>query len=163
MGPISSDATEGEVETQIILPLLTRSDLLSIPLGAVKSKTGIAARDIGKGAKRKVGYVPDFFVYMKAVPLLVIEAKSPSNDVHTAFSEARLYALEINRSFPPNVNPCSRILATNGVTLLAGTWDAEPLLSCSISNILPGSAELDRLKGTSINDVFGARLIAVSS
>lgn len=146
MDSVTSDATEGEVETQIVLPLLTRSDLLGIPLGALKSKTGISARDIGKGSKRKIGYIPDFFVYMKSVPLLLIEAKSPSNDVYTAFSEARLYALEINRSFPPNLNPCSRILATNGSYLLAGTWDAEPLITCPVSVIHPGSAQLDALK-----------------
>ncbi len=145
MGPISSTATEGDVETQIVVPLLTRSELLGIPLEEIRSKEGISARDIGKGRKRKVGYVPDYCVYKQSLPILVVEVKSPANDVQTAYAEARLYALEINHSYPANLNPCCRVLATDGKTILAGSWDAEPSISCLVSDIEVGSNVVDEL------------------
>lgn len=145
MKPLGKDASEGDVETQVVVPLLTRSEFLGIPLEDIRSKKGISARDIGKGAKRKVGYIPDFCVYKLSLPTLVIEAKSPANDVHHAYAEARLYALEINRSFPSHLNPCCRIIATNGVTLLAGAWDAEPTLTVAVAELVAGSSALDEL------------------
>ena len=92
MGPLPADATEGDVETQVALPLLTRPEFLGIPADEIRSKEGISARNIGKGAKRKVGYVPDFCVYKQSLPTLIVEAKSPANDPHRAYDEARLYA-----------------------------------------------------------------------
>lgn len=145
MKRIDEHATEGDVETQIALPLLSRSELLNIPLEQIRSKEGIAARDIGKGAKRKIGYIPDYCIYKQSLPLLVVEAKSPANDVQTAYAEARLYALEINRSYPSKLNPCCRVLATDGKTLLAGAWDSEPSVTCDVQEIQPASAILDQL------------------
>ena len=143
--PVASTASEGDVETEIVLPLLTQSGCLLISRDQIRSKEGIAARDIGKGTKRKVGYVPDFVVYEKSLPLVVVEAKSPANVVATAYAEARLYALEINRSFPSTINPCCRVIATNGIELLAGSWDAEPSLSVGIDALAPGTVEMDAL------------------
>jgi len=145
MDSVGAEATEGDVETLVVLPLLTRGELLGIELSAVRSKEGISARDIGKGSKRKIGYIPDFCAYKHSLPVLVIEAKSPAADVVQAYAEARLYAGEINRSFPPGVNPCSRVLASNGVALLAGYWDAEPQLTTDLESIHVGSPELDQL------------------
>src|SRR4051794_35844354 len=123
MHQVSTTATEGDVEAQVVMPLLTQREFLGIPLDEVRSKNGISARNIGKGKKQKVGYVPDFCVYKQSLPVLVVEAKTPVNDVHQAYAEARLYTSEINRSFPHKLNPCSRIIATNGISLLAGHWD----------------------------------------
>lgn len=146
MQAINSEASEGDVESQVVLPLLTRPELLGIASQDIRSKNGISARNIGKGTKRKVGYIPDFCVYKKALPVLIIEAKSPSGDVAQAYSEARLYALEINRSFPENCNPCCRVISTNGVHLLAGSWDSEPIISVIVEDLVPGKAALDDLK-----------------
>lgn len=146
METIRSGASEGDVETQVVIPLLTATEFLGIPLEDVRSKEGISARDIGKGTKRKIGYIPDFCVYKQALPIAVIEAKSPSGDVHQAYGEARLYSLEINRSFPSGCNPCSRVLATDGTVILAGTWDAEPSIRANLSEIVVGSAVLDELR-----------------
>lgn len=145
MKPVDSGANEGDVETQVVMPLLTRDELLGFQLVDIRSKEGISARDIGKGAKRKIGYVPDFCAYQQSLPVLVIEAKSPSVDVSQAYAEGRLYAGEINRSFPPGINPCSRVLATNGLSLLAGHWDAEPDVAVQIGALTLGSPELDVL------------------
>lgn len=55
MEAVDKAASEGDVETQVVVPLLTRAEFLSIPLEDVRSKEGISARDIGKGTKRKIG------------------------------------------------------------------------------------------------------------
>jgi hypothetical protein len=146
MKEISDGATEGDVETQVVLRLMTNPELLDIPVDDIRSKNGIAARDIGKGAKRKIGYIPDFCVFKKSLPIIVVEAKAPHNDVVQAYSEARLYAHEINSDFPSGLNPCSRILATDGKRLLAGTWDASPSIDFEIGSIAPGTREIDELR-----------------
>ena len=76
---------------------------------------------------------------------MIVEAKSPLADVQIAYSEARLYATEINRSFPTGVNPCCVILATNGKILLAGHWDADPVIIGPIAQLEYGSIFLDQL------------------
>ncbi|MCR5873656.1 hypothetical protein LRS10_05395 [Phenylobacterium sp. J426] len=145
MKPVAAGASEGDVETQVVLPLLTRGEFLALDKVDVRSKEGISARDIGKGAKKKIGYIPDYCVYKRSLPVLIIEAKSPAGDVAQAYAEARLYAGEINRSFPTGVNPCSRVLATNGIDLFAGHWDAEPALITTIADLQVGAAPLDEL------------------
>ena len=133
------------METQVVLPLLTAKEHLGIPLEDVRSKEGISARDIGKGTKRKIGYIPDFCIYKHALPIAVIEAKSPLGNAQQAYAEARLYSLEINSSFPTGCNPCSRVIATDGTTILAGCWDSEPAISAKVSDIVVGSPYLDEL------------------
>lgn len=162
LGELSADATEGDVETKVVLPILTRSEFLSLPLEQIRSKEGISARDIGKGSKKKIGYIPDFCVYKQSLPSLVVEAKSPTKDVLQAYQEASLYAHEINRSFPAKLNPCARVLATNGVTLLAGRWDASPDLNVSIDAIKPGSAVLDQLIALLGNNELEREAISIS-
>ncbi|MER8917686.1 hypothetical protein NKI32_28210 [Mesorhizobium sp. M0761] len=154
MNPVLDGATEGDVETQILTPLLTRAELLAIPLDEIRSKEGISARDLGKGAKRKIGYIPDFCIYKQSLPVLVVEAKSPSSDVVAAYGEARLYATEINRSFPAGINPCCRVIATNGIALLAGHWDADPAISTKIELLAPGTSTFDDLSALLGNEIL---------
>jgi hypothetical protein len=145
MDAISENDSEGDVETLVVLPLLIRGEFLGLHPTEIRSKEGISARDIGKGAKRKIGYIPDFCVYKRSLPALVIEAKSPRADAAQAYAEARLYAGEINRAFPPGLNPCARIIATNGIQLFAGHWDAEPSIVTNVQLLRVGARELDDL------------------
>lgn len=154
MERVKSGSSEGDVETQIVLPLLNKREYLNIPLEHVRSKEGISARDIGKGSKRKVGYIPDFCIYKYALPIAVVEAKSPLGDSERAYAEARLYSLEINSSFPSGCNPCSRVIATDGETLLAGPWDSEPTIRANLSEVVVGSAQLDELVALLGDDVL---------
>jgi hypothetical protein len=162
MGPIGPEASEGDVETRIVLPLLTQDEYLGISLRDIRSKQTIAPRDIGKGAKRKVGYVPDYCVYAQSLQTLVIEAKAAAADVYGAYSEARLYAGEINRAYPHGLNPCGRVLATNGLRLLAGYWDAEPIVDAAIADLTVGSPQLDTLVSICGSDALGRHARSVS-
>ncbi len=144
--PSTSDETEGDVEAKVILPLLTSSELLSIPRANIKSKEYLRPKDIGKGAAKRSGYFPDFSVYVNALPVCIVEAKSPSNSAEIGYGEACLYAHEINKGFGSGTNPCQIVISTNGVDLLAGFWDAEAAITCKISDIVAGSEVLARLR-----------------
>jgi hypothetical protein len=85
---------------------------------------------------------------------MIIEAKQPLADIQTAYAEARLYAIEINRSFPTKINPCCVIFATNGRQLLAGHWDADPEIIGSISQLEHASIILDLLITLAGNDTL---------
>jgi len=139
MDAVWDGASEGDVETQIVVPLLTRGEFLAIDLRDIRSKEGISARDIGKGTKRKIGYVPDFCAYQHSLPVLVIEAKSPAADVRQAYAEARLYAAEINRSFISGLNPCCRLISSRIEYLAA---------------IMPTTAIDDDKLGTQVYDLM---------
>jgi hypothetical protein len=69
--------------------------------------------EIGKGTSRKL-YFPDYLVVLAGMPVLVIEAKAPGEDLDEALAEARLYGNEVNALFPSGVNPCGRVLASDG-------------------------------------------------
>ncbi len=140
-------ATEGDVETQVVLPLLTKAELLGVDLECIRSKEFLAAFDIGKGAKTKKGYVPDYAVYILAIPIVAIEVKAPSVDAAIAWEEASLYAHALNRRFRSSINPCNFVLATNGVRILAGKWDDhQPSIDCLVTDLVVGSDKLAQLQ-----------------
>ncbi|MBL4620442.1 MAG: hypothetical protein JKX88_10145 [Marinicaulis sp.] len=145
LSALSGSATEGDVETQIVLPILKNQEFLRIPALNIKSKEYLPVRDIGKGAKKVKGYVPDYCCYFFSIPTLIIEAKSPSYSALLGYQEAALYAFEINKKFPSGINPCSRILATNGIEIYAGKWDAAAEVIAKVDDVNPGTSIHDRL------------------
>ncbi len=147
LGPLPTNATEGDVETRVVQPLLTRAEHLGIPLEAIKSKEFLTAFDIGKGSKARKGYVPDYCVYLLSIPVLAIEVKAPNVPVIGAWEEAALYAHALNKRFKANINPCRYVFATNGVDFLAGRWDQEtPEVEGQVAQLVVGSDILSRLQ-----------------
>ena len=140
------DATEGDVETQVVLPLLVDDNYLSIPRYKIKSKEFLAPLDIDKGRTKKSGYIPDFCIYIESLPVCVIEVKSPSNSTEDAHTEACLYAHALNRLFAADINPCSVVIGVNGITIKAGFWDTTPVVNCNITDLVPGSQILEKLR-----------------
>lgn len=144
---IAPGAAEGDVETQIVLPLFSRAEFLDVPVAHIKSKEFLAAFDIGKGAKVKKGYIPDFCIYVLSVPIVVVEVKAPSVPVRDAWEEASLYAHVLNKRFPTKVNPCEIVFGTNGLEFYAGRWDSStPVVSGAITELVVGSSSLARLQ-----------------
>lgn len=141
------DATEGDVEAQVVLPLLQDDNYLAIPRSHIKSKEYLAPIDIDKGTSKKSGYFPDFCVYFNSLPVCVIEVKSPSNVTEDAYKEACLYAHGLNRLFGTKINPCSIVIGTNGITFSAGYWDSTPSIQGQINDLVPGSRTLEDLRG----------------
>lgn len=122
----SQNITEGDVETQIIVPLLTNQKPYGLGFGLqnIRSKSNLRNFIIEKGKKAK-SYIPDFIVSIDGVPLIVVEAKRPNEDLDEAFREAALYAGEINKKFNTKINPCQYIIACDGTKIYAGRWDQE--------------------------------------
>lgn len=115
---------EGDVELKLVIPLLTRPSPmgLGLPLSYVQAKSNIRRFMIGKGSDQKL-YFPDFLIVVAGIPLAVIEAKGPGEDVSEGLRQARLYAAELNAIFPSGTNPVQYVLAANDNRLLLALWD----------------------------------------
>lgn len=118
--------TESDVEQKFIYKLLTTPK----PYGLnfldknILTKPNIKKVKIEKGTVQKY-YFPDYVIINHGLPSVIVEVKNPTEDLNEAFREARLYATEINSSFPNKINPCIYIIISNGKRLIAGHWDSE--------------------------------------
>lgn len=145
---------ESDVEQKLVYPLLTGNEPLGLGLlsNEVLTKQNIRRITIGKGDERK-SYFPDYLIVIGGIPLAVIEAKGPNEDLDQAFREARLYATEINAIFGAGLNPLTKVVATNGARLIAGFWDSsKPKVDITHAQFSPsseGMAELHALIGRS--------------
>ena len=138
-------STESDVEQKLILPLL--KEVLGFNAEEIKTKEYLVPTDIDKGAGKKLGYYPDYVVYLAGIPVLVIEAKDPSVGVDVGYREARLYAVEINKRYREGVNPIHRVLSSNGLRLVFSPWDSEKeITEISIDDLLEGSRFIDVLR-----------------
>lgn len=118
--------SESDVEQKFIYKLLIKDepDGFGYSDSDIRTKTDIRKLLINKGAKKKL-YYPDYAIIVDGLPSLIIEAKAPGEDVLDAVREARLYATEINSCYSRNINPCERIIVTDGNTIVAGFWDED--------------------------------------
>lgn len=129
--------SESDVEQKLIMPLLTneRPFGFDIPLHCIQTKTNTKRFVIGKGAEQK-SYFPDYLIVIGGLPIGLIEAKKPGEDILLAYREARLYAAELNAAFPSGTNPLTRIMASNGEVICAGMWDdSSPSGICTLDEI----------------------------
>lgn len=117
--------TESDVEQKFIFPLLN----LDPPHGLgysnanIRTKPDIRSIAIDKGRNEKL-YFPDYILMLSGFPVCVIEAKKPEEDMEEAFREARLYASEINSSYPTKFNPCEFIIVSDALNTKVGKWDS---------------------------------------
>lgn len=118
--------SESDVEQKFIFPFLTLlSPLgLSIPKSCIRTKPDIRSLEIGKGASAK-RYHPDYVAVIGGLPVLIVEAKTPSESLEDAQREARLYAVELNAKYPTDINPCRFCVVSNGLSTEVRAWDSE--------------------------------------
>ncbi|HEI7946790.1 TPA: S1 RNA-binding domain-containing protein [Morganella morganii] len=121
--------SESDVEQHYVLPLLTRNppEGFGLDKSDILTKHNVKGMLIQKRNNRK-NHFPDYMIVVDGLPLIVIEVKKPGEDIDEAFSEARLYATEINSQYPTDINPLSWIIATDGVKWVAGNWDSDNFL-----------------------------------
>jgi hypothetical protein len=132
---------EADVEQKVIWPLLItpRPHGLGIPISSIFIKADIRRLKIGKGESSKL-YYPDYAISISGIPLLLVEAKAPGIDLDEAAREIRLYAIETNASYPPNVNPCRFCVVSNGLKTELRAWDAEEIIvSFTLQTASPAS------------------------
>ncbi len=144
---LSALKTESDVEQKFVFPLLV-SELpsgLGYQSSDIHTKVNVKGLTIDKGERRKL-YYPDYVVTVSGLPMLIIEAKVPGSDLSEAFREARLYAAELNSSYPTGLNPCSLIIAVDGERLVAGHADqALPTLEMAYNDVKPTSELMSQL------------------
>lgn len=117
--------TESDVEQKLIYKLLTNPspDGLGYADADVLTKPYIKKVIVDKGQKKK-SYYPDYAIILDGLPSIIVEAKSPGEDLIEAAREARLYATEINSSYKSNINPCQWIIVSDGKTIETYNWDS---------------------------------------
>lgn len=121
----SSLLTESDVEQKFIYPFLTMPYPMGLGLDSsqILTKSILRQVKIGKGQTKKY-YYPDYLVSIRGIPVLIVEAKKPSEELEDAYSEARLYAQEVNATFGHNINTCQIVIACNGTETWAGYSDS---------------------------------------
>lgn len=118
--------SESDVEQKFVQKLL----VLDNPIGLgysdsdFRTKADIRKLTIDKGNNKKL-YYPDYAIIIDGLPAVIIEAKAPGEDLSEAIRQARLYATEINAAYPRNINPCEKIVVTDGKVTIAGFWDVD--------------------------------------
>jgi hypothetical protein len=136
---------ESDVEQKLLWPLLTSPQGLGYAPPEIFTKPNIQSFEIEKGNAKKV-YRPDYILVLAGMPVVVIEAKHPDEDIYEALREARLYAAELNGFHPSGVNPCARLIVSNGKRLLSSPSDtAAPDLDIEFAAINTGSLPYHKL------------------
>lgn len=126
---------ESDVEQKFIVRLLTASppEGLGYSLSDFRSKADLRTLVIDKGSSKK-RYYPDYAIILHGLPLMIIEAKAPGEDLDEALREAILYAHQINLLYPAS-NPCSRVFATDGRKIVASRWDGGQRIDVDLENM----------------------------
>jgi type I restriction enzyme M protein len=115
---LSSLSNEASVETWFVNPLL---ELLGYVASDIKLKTSIDSIRVGQGRK-KIPYKPDYIVSVDGLPVIVIDAKTPDEDIDNWVSQCSSYCLEINKLFN-GFNPVKYFVLTNGILTKLLRWD----------------------------------------
>jgi hypothetical protein len=131
---------------------------LGLPSDWIRTKDYMEPTQIDKGAGKRYGYIPDYSIWKTGFPLAIVEAKSPDESIEEAIREARLYATEINKRYPPNINPIAYILASNGKKFALTQWDSETeILYATAVDLQPGTAILAAFRSILNRDDFEQR------
>ena len=138
---------ESDVEQKFVYKFLTNPPPYGLGYmdSDFRTKTDIKKLTIDKGNKKKL-YYPDYAIIIDGLPCVIIEVKSPGEDIAEAVREARLYATEINSTYKNKLNPCSRIIATDGIHISACHWDEDcPHINLPVKDIDSLNGEFDKL------------------
>lgn len=132
--------SESDVEQKVIFPLLTNNypEGLNYSSRYILTKHNLKRFQIDKGQKTKL-YYPDYVINIDGIPSIVVEAKKPHEDLYEAYREACLYATEINRFYDTGINPCRYVFACDGIKILFGYSDSNPMEEMLIKDFSVGN------------------------
>lgn len=128
---------EAAVETFLVNRLLVR---LGYPDSRVRTKEAIQELPIPRGSATE-NYRPDYVLMDSGnKPVIVIDAKHPSEAIDSWVYQPVGYAAAINRTFPTGVNPVKYGVLCNGHTLAVYPWDSNtPIFYLAFEELVEGN------------------------
>lgn len=118
---------ESDVEQKFLIKLIKD---LGFKDNQIKTKSNIQELKIGSGRKKE-NYRPDYLLFLKTKPKVIIDAKNPINDKDITKFEYQLksYSIEANSKFNKD-NPIQYYVISNGHNTSLYKWDEEiPVIS----------------------------------
>ena len=124
----------------------------------IKTKQSINELEIGKGSKKEK-YKPDYICFVDNKPSLIIDAKSPDENIEDYFYQVSGYALAVNQKFRED-NPVRYVVLSNGLKTNLYNWDdQEPLLSLGFDDFEKNNEKLKKFKDiVSYQGIFNQRI-----
>ncbi|HEY8271749.1 MAG TPA: N-6 DNA methylase [Pseudobdellovibrionaceae bacterium] len=109
----------------------------------ISLKESISEHAVGKGSKKSL-YKPDYVVKSSGIPTIVIDAKSPKENINDWELQCSSYCLEINKEF--DYNPVKYYLLSNGLKTALYQWDQKkPLLDLDFADFVVGNDSYEEL------------------
>jgi type I restriction enzyme M protein len=141
---ISDLYNESDVEQKFIIRLLKD---LNFKDSQIKTKKDIKDLIIGKGRKKEK-FRPDYLIFLKNKPKLIIDAKNPITDKDITKFEYQLssYAIQTNQEFKGN-NPLNYFIISNAYTTSLYKWDeSEPIIILEFEDFVDNNKKFNRFK-----------------
>ena len=140
----ASLGSEAQVETRFVAPLLKE---LGYPDSTILPKERVP-RLSGHDGSKQVSLEVDFLLFdPDGVASVVLEAKSPKEDISKYWGQAASYALSHNRGLPENHKGIEWLLITNGIfTALYPAARENPIVTLKLEDFSSGSPPLVTLK-----------------
>lgn len=133
---------EDTVESLFIDRLL---QLLGYKDSNIKRKNSIQRLVIGKGSKKET-HKPDYVLFVKGKPRIVIDAKDTNENVDNYIYQTSGYSLSLNQKFD-NENPVEYFILSNGIILKLFKWDNErPILTLKFKDFEKNNSKLKKLQ-----------------
>ncbi len=134
---------ESDVEQFFVIRLLS---YLGYEDKAIKTKKSLEVLVVGKGSKKEK-YKPDYVCIHDKKPKIVIDAKSPNENIDNYTYQVSGYALSLNKQFKGE-NPTRFTILTNGYNFKLYNWDEEEaILSLKFEDFVKENSKFIKLFG----------------
>ncbi len=108
----------------------------------IKTKQSIDEVSISKGSK-KINYKPDYIITIQKKPLIVIDAKSPKEDINKHIEQCAHYCLLLNRKS----KSVKYFILSNGIKTKLFKWDEDtPILDFDFEDFYLGNQKYEQLR-----------------
>jgi type I restriction enzyme M protein len=136
---LSSLTNEASVETFFLNRVL---EDLAYNDKNIKTKESIDITSISKGS-RKINYKPDYLIVNGKKPLLVIDAKSPKENIDNHIEQCAHYCLLLNKG----QKTVRYFMLSNGLKTKLYDWDKDtPLLDLDFKDFYLGNVKFEKLR-----------------
>lgn len=133
---------ESDVEQFFLMPLILS---LGFSENEICTKPTLDTIEIGKGKNRKK-HIPDYLIKLSNLPVLIAEAKNPTEAVEEGIRDGQDYGAILNRKFIGR-NPVKYVIASNGrKTAVCNVDEGKPLLTLDFTEFVEDGAKLIALR-----------------